>query len=86
MTQYLGNERKTEMTQPFFTASILSGGVLSENFGRHELLETVCIKPWLLHRHSVLKRVKGKSYLQTQTQTRQIQRHIDKETDRDIKR
>ena len=75
------------MTQPFFTASTLSGGVLSENFGRHELLETACIKPWLLHRHSVLKRVKGKLYFQTQTetQTRQIQRHIDKETDRDIK-
>ena len=61
--------------------------LLSENFGRHELLEAVCIKPGLLHRHSVLKRVKGKLYfqIQTETQTRQIQRHIDKETDRDIK-
>ena len=58
MTQNLVNERKADMIQPLSTTSILSGGVISENFGGHELLETACIKPWLLHRHCVLKKSK----------------------------
>ena len=28
---------------------VLSGGILSENFGGHELLETFCIKRGLVH-------------------------------------